>query len=890
MFDSRTVFRNLALKTYIVSGFAILILLLGFVASSGYNGLHTITIGVQSADDMNRLVRSIDEVRQKEKDVLIASTPSNIAMALTMIQKIQAQAQQLQSQPTIKNYHVHIIRVIQKVGEYKTIFECYVRLEHDKNAAVVEMQHNADAAIDLVNAIREAQQRKLEEIRKANAFFITDKFNTVNEGNQLVKEVSAAERLRIELSYRYDETKFAQWKSLTQQIFERIESLRERFAVDTHFEAQKSFQQTDNILKSYQQYTDKCSLYLITKNDSDLQEMIRASETALRQMEVIRTGQKEQMETALIETEIRTKQRLSTAENANAMILEFLTARQDEKEFILSGDWQYVENVKTHIHNMLTIAAEIRKRMALDKTPEQIDNAVAAVQAYSTSFLSYIDLARQQETARILMLGASQTAQYACNDARDAQKIDMEAQITRTRNTIRNVAGIAAVLGICTALLITRSITRPVKTLVNAAHAIAAGDFNQEIRVRQRNEIGILARAFQDMSAIIGQVLREMDTLIQAVQQGKLDTRGNVEAFQGDWRKLIVGVNNVIDAFVTPIQATAACLDRISKGDIPQKITQTFQGDFNQIKHHLNVLIEVTQTITDLSEKLAAGDLSVEVTPRSAQDNLMRALHDMVQRLNEIVATVKIAANTVAQSSQEIRNSSENLSEGSSEQAASAQEVSSSMEQMAATIQENAENALQTQKIALRSAEDASDGGKAVAEAVTAMKQIAKSISVVEHIAKQTHMLALNASIEAAKAHDEGRGFAVVASEVRLLARRSREAARQINQLAHSSVEIADKAGLMLATLLPNIEKTANLVQEISQSSHAQSQSAAVISNAIQHLDEGIQRNANAAEKMAAMAEELAVQSELLQHTVAFFKVRDVNDVQRISRGDAGIG
>jgi methyl-accepting chemotaxis protein len=221
----------------------------------------------------------------------------------------------------------------------------------------------------------------------------------------------------------------------------------------------------------------------------------------------------------------------------------------------------------------------------------------------------------------------------------------------------------------------------------------------------------------------------------------------------------------------------------------------------------------------------------------------------------------------------------EEMSQGATEQAATAEEVSSSMEEMAANIRQNADNAMQTEQIALQSAADARESGEAVMAAVHAIQAIAKKITIIEEIARQTHMLSLNATIEAAKAEEHGKGFAVVASEVRGLAERSRLAAEDITELASSGVVVAERAGEKLNKLVPNIQRTAELVQEISAASNEQHSGAAQINRAIQQLDQIIQQNASSSEEMASTAEELAGQAEQLQHTMAFFRIGKSRDM-----------
>jgi methyl-accepting chemotaxis protein len=405
------------------------------------------------------------------------------------------------------------------------------------------------------------------------------------------------------------------------------------------------------------------------------------------------------------------------------------------------------------------------------------------------------------------------------------------------------------------------------------AEEMAEGNLSLTVRERSSQD-----RLMQSMGAMIKKldtVLKETDGLIRAVREGKLNIRGNADAFAGGWHDLILGVNSLIDAFVNPINMTAAHIDRIAKGDIPEKISEEYRGDFNRIKNNLNILTDATNEVTVLAQEMAEGNLAVKIKERSEQDRLMRALNAMIGKLHEVVINVKQASDTVASGSRHLSAAAEQMSQGASEQSASAEEVSSSMEEMASNIRQNSDNAMQTEKIALKAAEDAREGGKAVAETVTVMKDIARKITVVGEIARQTNLLALNAAIEAARAGENGRGFAVVASEVRKLAERSQKAAAEISELSLSSVDIAERAGEMLRRIVPDIQKTAELVQEISAASSEQNSGAEQVNKAVQQLDSVIQENASAAEEMSSTSEELTAQAEHLRDIIGFFRIDD---------------
>ncbi|MEG3637620.1 HAMP domain-containing methyl-accepting chemotaxis protein [Magnetococcus sp. PR-3] len=317
-------------------------------------------------------------------------------------------------------------------------------------------------------------------------------------------------------------------------------------------------------------------------------------------------------------------------------------------------------------------------------------------------------------------------------------------------------------------------------------------------------------------------------------------------------------------------QTTASASSEILMGVIMGVLLATLLGYV--MTRHINAPLQRCRE--DLLA-MADGDLTIEHTLDRGDElgQLLNGIGSMADKLKSVVNEVQHAAQNVSNGSHELTSSAQRLSEGASEQAASIEQTSAAMEQMAANIQQNMDSAQNTRQIAQKAAKHGAQGGESVDASVEAMKQIAEKISIIEEIARQTNLLALNAAIEAARAGEHGKGFAVVAAEVRKLAERSQLAAGEISTLSASSTEVAEQAGKIINTLVPDIQQTAQMIDGIASASAEQNQGASQVNGAIQQLDQVIQANAGAAEQMAATAEQLNAQSTTLTQAVAFFRV-----------------
>ena len=458
------------------------------------------------------------------------------------------------------------------------------------------------------------------------------------------------------------------------------------------------------------------------------------------------------------------------------------------------------------------------------------------------------------------------------DDLSAAMKV-MDERLTALRNAMQQGNAPLAAAGFIPTALATQT-ERVVKIVTQVADIVKEGG-NIRAGVIAANEgRANTAEAINTSAAYIGYLKKTMSDL--AEESASDAARAKLILISIIIASLLAAVGSAVWIAVNisrGLSRAVGLANAVGIGDLSQKIDVSSDDEVGDLVKALNGMTVNLNATAALANEIAHGNLMIEAKPLSDKDTLGLALERMVEKLRQIVSEALTAAQNVSAGSQELSASAEQLSQGATEQASSAEEASSSMEEMASNVKQNADNANQTEKIAAQSAKDAEASGAAVGRAVNAMQTIAEKITIVQEIARQTDLLALNAAVEAARAGEHGKGFAVVASEVRKLAERSQAAAAEIGTLSVETVKVAQEAGSMLGKLVPDIKKTAELVEEITAACREQDVGSAQINQAIQQLDKVGQQNASASEQVSSTSEELASQAEQLQSTIAYFRI-----------------
>jgi len=405
---------------------------------------------------------------------------------------------------------------------------------------------------------------------------------------------------------------------------------------------------------------------------------------------------------------------------------------------------------------------------------------------------------------------------------------------------------------------------------VKARHR--AGDRAGAYRLLESEARPAAEGTFRQLGLIAGEAAR-VDALYAAMHESAF---GILRERQTE----TIGIlDSIVEANISASEASVSAADATSRGAITLVVAGTALGTIAALALGIALSLSVlgpVKAAASVVSRLETGDLLAFEPDRSRKDELGRlnaGLAVTVGRLREVIAGIRLASEQVSRGGAEISQEAQSISQGTTEQAANAEEVSSSIEEMTASVRQNADNATAGESLSRRAAESAELGAGEVDAAVAAMNDITARIGVIDEIARQTNLLALNAAIEAARAGESGKGFAVVASEVRKLAERSQSAASEIVALSTGTARAAAKAASSIAGVVPEIRRTADLVQEIAASTREQASGIDQISKAVTGLDEIIQRNASSSEALAAMAEELSGQARALDENVAFFSL-----------------
>lgn len=680
-------FSKLRLSTKMYAGFALLIVISCSIAVVGYTGLAGVTDRVDKSDDVNRMVKMILEARRHEKNFIINNDKNYIGKVDQVTADIFDQANVTNGKFSQQLNKDQMTSVMESVTEYSNKFKEYAELEEQKNETMTDMRAKAGAALAQIEEIRRDQKSQLAEVRKQTDERVNDKLTKADDANRLIKYVLEAKSFRIMLTSGYgDATESLEaWEETNKKIFEMAEDLKARF------HKTENIRQVEKILSNYREYESLMLKYMETRDFEDEQAMIKAAARAMEEIEAVRADQKEELAEVQEEGALQLTDKTVKADDANRLVKWFLDARKNEKEFIISGgDKKWRVEVDDRVARMLGLAADLKKRFYTDKNKEQIDRVIEAINGYKAAYDRFAGMMAEQDDAMVIMVSAARQVQQVCAEARADQKAKMENRINFSNSLMAIAALVGIIAGSLLAFIITRSITRPINTIIeglNAGAGQVASASNQVSSASQQ-----LAEGASEQAAAVEETSSSLEEMTSMTGQNADNAK--------QANSLMQQTGDTVNRAAESMKQMTVAMEEISgSGQEIGKIIKTIDEiAFQTNLLALNAAVEAARAGEAGAGFAVVADEVRNLAQRAAEaaGNTADLIEGTISRIDQgtnLVQEADEAFSEVARSSGKVAELIGEIAAASSEQAQGIGQINQAISQMDKVTQQNAAGA-----------------------------------------------------------------------------------------------------------------------------------------------------------------------------------------------------